>query len=409
MRIALCLTLLLTPATRADWPRFRGPNGLGTSADAGVPVSFDEKAGVLWKVPLAGDGNSSPVVSGGRVFLQTSEGNSGARKLVALDAKTGKQLWEYAAPGGPSKVHAKSSTASSTPATDGKGVAVVFWDGSDISLTVCEVTGAHRWTRPLGPFASQHGAGISPIILGDRVVIANDQDGSSKLQAFDLRTGDTLWEAPRPADKACYATPAVWTRPDGKEVLLVASSPCVTAYDPADGKVVWNWAWQSGGGREALRVVASPLVVGGLVVVTSGNGGGNRNATALKLEGTGERGPEAVAWRATRLVPYVPTMLASGECLFGVDDKGVASCLVAETGKELWSERLPGGYTASPVMAGRVLFAVSEDGIVSAVKAGVEFELLGTSRLRERVYATPAVDGGRMYIRGAKHLWCVGR
>ncbi|HEX5271935.1 MAG TPA: PQQ-binding-like beta-propeller repeat protein, partial [Gemmataceae bacterium] len=119
------------PSGAAVWDRFRGPNGTGTSDDKDVPLTFGPDENLIWKVELPGTGNSSPVVWGKRLFLQTADDDGKRRSLLCLDTADGKILWQKGIPAQPAKIRADSSLASSTPTTDGKAVYVAFWDGKD--------------------------------------------------------------------------------------------------------------------------------------------------------------------------------------------------------------------------------------------------------------------------------------
>src|SRR5262245_1925836 len=179
-----CLAGGLCPAMASDWPRFRGPNGAGVSTDMGIPVEFGEQKNVHWKVEIPGAGNSSPIVSRQRIFLQTASDNGRDRLLLCLDLVNGNTLWSRAAPGGKGTIHAKNTLASSTAAADGLRVYVSFWDGKGLSVAAYDYGGKNLWTRDLGSFAAQHGAGHSPIVVGSKVILANDQDGSAEVVAL---------------------------------------------------------------------------------------------------------------------------------------------------------------------------------------------------------------------------------
>src|SRR5262245_14791532 len=170
-RIALLSFLLAVPTLiAADWDRFRGPAGLGTAGDKTIPVSFGPKD-ALWKTPIPGRGNSSPIVSKGKIFLQTASDDGSKRSLICVDATTGSVEWSKDVKGSMGKIHNKNSMASSTPAADGERVYTVFWDGRRISLSAWDFTGKQLWNRDLGSYASQHGAGLSPMVVGDKVIL----------------------------------------------------------------------------------------------------------------------------------------------------------------------------------------------------------------------------------------------
>jgi outer membrane protein assembly factor BamB len=402
------LLLAAVPANAADWPRFRGPNGTGTAADRDVPVKWSIADGILWKVPLSGTGNSSPIVCGGRVFLQVASPDGAERSLVCFDATTGKQLWSKAAPGKRAHTHQRNTLASGTPASDGERVYVAVWDGKDLALLAYDFAGELVWRRELGPFASQHGAGHSPVVHAGRVFLADDQDGSSVLVAFEAKTGKPLWQAARRPYRSCYSTPFIREIPGGAE-LVVASTAGVTAYDPETGSVNWNCDWPHANPKKPLRTVASPVTSGGLIFANAGDGDGSRDAIALRPGAKGTAASGTVVWQESKSLPYVPCMLTRGEYLFSVNDHGVAACHKAATGEKVWNERLGSPMTASPILVDDKVFAAGEDGQVYVFAAATKFKLLAKNAMGESVMASPAVADGRIYIRGKEHLFCVGK
>jgi outer membrane protein assembly factor BamB len=392
------------PAATADWPRFRGPNGNGT-ADGPVPTRWTA-ADVSWKAALPGLGHSSPVVGGGRVFLQSAADDGSARWLLCLDAQGGKVLWKREFTGRSAKINQRNSLASSTPAIDGDRVYAVFWDGNDVSLTAHDFQGALLWQRELGGFKSQHGPAFSPVVVSGKVVVLDDQDGSAVLLAFDGRTGKPAWSAKRKAYRACYSVPFVRDCGEGNE-LVVVSTASVSGYDPASGEEKWYCTWPHPA-RMPLRTVSSPVLAGGLVIATAGDGSGDRLCMAVKPGGRGDVSIAARAWVDRKSFPYVPSVLAHGEYIFSVSDAGVAACHRAATGEMVWQERLGSPVTASPVLAGGKVYVFAEDGTAFAFEAGPAYRLLGRNQVGEPVSATPAVTGGRLYVRGQHHLFCIG-
>jgi outer membrane protein assembly factor BamB len=409
MRLRACAFLLLLSAVAAgaDWPRFRGPNGTGTSDDKDVPVTFSDAENVLWKADLGGRGNSSPVVSGGRVYLQTAAASGSKRSLLCLDAASGRKLWERDAPGTRVKTHDKNTLASSTPACDGQRVYAAFWDGAAIALCAYSTAGDLAWKQSLGAFESQHGAGLSPVVYEGVVFVNLDQDGAAALLAFDAKSGEKLWQKERPAFRACYSTPFLL---DGE--LIVASTAGITAYRPKTGEEVWRFVWDFSKGRMPLRTVSSPIASNGLVFATSGDGAGDRWAIAVKVGGKGTLPRSALAWENRKTLPYVPTLLALGEHLYSVNDVGIAACHVAATGEEVWSHRLADkvAFTASPVLIDGKVYAASENGRVFVFAATPEkFTPLATNKLGDSIFATPAVADGRLYVRSGERLYCVSK
>lgn len=388
-----------------DWPRFRGPNGAGIAMDKGIPIHFSDRDGILWKTAIPGSGNSSPIVSGDRVFLQTAATGGSERQLLCIDAANGKILWSKSEPGGSAKRHPKNTFASSTPATDGARVYANFWDGQKVALFAFDFHGKELWRHDLGSFTSQHGSGASPIVFEDVVILNNDQDGAASLVALKSITGEVAWEASRRPYRACYSTPFILA--DGaKTELIVASTGGITSYDPHSGKVNWDWIWDFTG-TMPLRTVGSPIYSNGLIIAASGDGGGARHLVAIRAA----NGKTELVWELKKRTPYVPTMIAYGDHVFFVNDDGVAGCLLAKTGESVWAKRLGGeaNVTASPILIDGRIYAINEDGSTFVYKAAASFELLAKNALGEAVMASPAVANNCLFIRGKSHLFCIGK
>src|SRR6516165_2954209 len=347
---AFGLLNFIEPVWGADWPRFRGPNGTGIALDKGVPVHWSETNGILWKTPISGIGHSSPVVWGDRVFLQSSAADGSERRLFCVDALGGKILWSEAVQGKRAHINRSNSMASSTPATDGKLVYAMFWDGQEIFVYAFDFKGKMVWKQTLGGFISQHGPGTSPMVAGDKVFVANDQDGNSELFALDAVTGQVVWKAPRKAFRACYSTPFVLEKPGQKSELIVSSTAGVTSYEPDTGKVNWTWNWTFD--NMALRTVASPIFSQGLIFVSSGDGAGDRHTVVIKAGGKGDVSKTNLVWENKKkfVFPYVPSFLACGDYLYFVNDKGFAGCVKAKSGETVWEERLGNNISASPIL-----------------------------------------------------------
>ena len=405
--VGLLAVLSVAAVSAADWPRFRGPNGLGVAEDAALPTKWSGTSGLAWKTALPGSGNGSPIVARGKVFVQASSADATQRMLLCLDAKTGKIDWTATRPGSKAHVHAKNSLASSTPASDGERVYAVFWDGREVSLSAYDFAGKPLWSKPLGGYESQHGVGMSPVAFGGKVYVNYDQDGAAEFVCFDGKSGDKLWSAPRKPFRACYSS-ALVREVDGRPEVVNASTAGVTGYDPETGSVKWDWAWKFDG--MALRTVGSPILVGDTLVAVSGDGGGSRSAVALKL--TKEPGGSpTLLWENKKETPYVPGPLVKGDHLYWVTDGGVAACVELATGKVVWSERaFSKAVSASPILAGDNVVAVAEDGkavVFNATPAG--FEKVAENALGEAVFASPAAADGKLYLRGATHLFAVGK
>ncbi len=416
-------SILAGEATKqVNWERFRGPNGTGTSDDKTIPLTFGGNENILWKVELPGAGNGSPIVWGKHLFLQAASNDGKQRNLLCLDTTDGKIRWQKSISAAGAKIRADSSLASSTPTTDGKAVYVSFWDGKDVVLSAYDFEGNALWSKNLGTFNSQHGPGASPILYKDLLILANDMDKDdfttrvpnvrpSILMALDKRTGRLVWETPRVAERACYSAPFLLQRPGQKEPeLVVTSTTAVTGYNVETGSKLWEVkGWQEHAVKVPMRTVATPALVGDILCVCSGGDAG-RFAIGLDLRGAGSAtGPQRV-WENRKDFPYVPSPLARGEHVYFVNDAGFAGCYQARTGERIWFERLGGaGFHSSPLLIDGKIYATNVAGNVYVFAAEPTFRLLARNELGETVRATPAVADGRFYIRGERHLFCVGK
>lgn len=397
----IALVCFSTTAFAADWARFRGPNGTGAVDDSLVPEKWS--AGDVRKVAVPGRGNSSPIVSKGKVFMQSASEDGRDRMLVCIDAGTLKQDWIANVPGGKGKTHAKNSLASSTPAADGERIYCLFWDGSDISLHAFSYAGKHLWNTPLGKFTSQHGAGHSPIVFNGKVYLNNDQDGHAEFQCFDAASGKKLWSVERTAYRTCYSSP--FLLPDGKggTEIVVSSTAGLAGYDPDTGTPNWQWTWSFD--AMALRTVGCAVASSdqNIIFAISGDGNGARHMVAVRRGSN----PELI-WEKKRGTPYVPCPLVQGDYVYWISDNGFAMCCEAKTGNIVWDEHLTSGVTSSPVLVNGRIYAVNEKGTLFVFAAKPKFELLHKSELGEQVYASPAVADGRLYVRGQQHLFVIG-
>ena len=403
----VCLVaLVMGPvlAAGADWPRFRGPNGSGVATDAKVPVEFAPQD-AQWKTAIPGTGHSSPVACNGKIYLTTAIDKGAQRLLLCLDLKTGKKIWEAQSPGGVGHTHQKNSLASGTPFATADRVFVPSWNGDKVHLTAYTTEGKEIWDRDLGGFTSQHGPGHSPVLLGKTVIFVNEQDGSAAILGLDAETGKTVWETPRQAARTCYSTPFSHERANGTVEVVVASTTGIGGYDPATGNENWLWKWTG----NSLRTVGSPIESQGMVLVSSGNGGNDRHAVAVRLDGQGKVPESFLVWENRKGFPYVPSMVASGDYLFFVNDKGFAGCHSLKTGEQIWSERLGGTFTASLILVNDKVYAINEAGKVYVFAAAPAYQLLATNDLGESVYATPAVADGHLLIRTWEHLYSFGK
>ena len=418
-----------------NWPQWRGPAGQGISADARVPLEWSATENVLWKVPIPGRGHSQPIVWGDRVFLTTAiegevvpgaqavkhvdEGKEflhpdsmGANKkhafkVLAVDAATGKILWEQTAwEGTPyDDRHKKSSYAAPTPVTDGRLVYAYF--GTE-GLYAYDFDGKLAWKAMPGKIATLGMAvGTSPVLHGDLVILQCDEDGGkgSFIVAYHKETGKEAWRTARPV-QVSWSTPVlVVSRETGRAEVVTTGNEWVIAYDPASGKELWR--------TKGVAANAIPSAVTGedLVVVSAGYP--DKVAMAIRPGGRGDlTGTPRILWKYAKGTAYVPSPILYGDYVYLVTDKGLVTCLDARTGEVKYEGArvpVPATFTASPVAVDGRLVWVSEDGDAYVIKSGPVHEVLRTNPIGEPVYASPAIAQGRMFIRGAQHLYCIGR
>ena len=401
-------------AANPQCPRFRGPDGAGVSDAETVPVKWTDKD-YNWTVKLPGEGYSSPVVWGTKIFLTSADKKTARRTVLCLDAADGRILWLRNYESKTHKMHRDNSYAAATPALDAERVYVTWSTPKQVTLAALDHEGKEVWRRDLGPYVGIHGSGASPIVVGDMVVLANDQEdlkwyswldksakGKSFLIAVDCKTGKTRWKVPRRSTLSAYGTPCVRRSEGGKaELIFTSTSHGVTAVDAAAGKVNWEVP------KIFLdRCAGSPIVVGGLVIASYGRGNFGSLLVAIRPKGKNVRAK--VVWSMTKKVPLVPTPLAVGGRLFCWSDQGTVTCLDVATGKQIWQERVGSNFYSSPVCVNGRLYCISKKGVVFVIAAAGKFELLAKMDLGEQCYATPAIADGVMYIRTNTKLFSLG-
>jgi len=421
-----------------NWPSFRGPAASGVAEGTTTAVKWNAATGenVLWKTPVAGVAVSSPIVWGDRVYVSTavsSDPSSGIRtglygdvepakdvskhtwKLVALDAKSGKVVWERVAHEGVPKTkrHPKSSQATATPVTDGRHVIVSF--GSE-GLFAYDVDGKLLWTRDLGVLNAgwfydpdyEWGVGSSPIIWKNMVIVQCDIQKGSFIAAFDVATGKPLWRTAR-EEIPSWSTPAIFEH-NGRTELVTQATTFIRGYDPSNGKELWRLSGNS------EITIPTPIVGPGVIIVTNGYRGvqpifaikpGASGDISLKANQTTS---EFIAWSTNRGGPYIPTPVIYGDQLYVLAINGVLAAYDVRTGQRVYQERVAGGgsFSASPVAADGKLYLTSEDGDIHVVKAGPKYELLGTNAMGQVIMATPAISNGVIFVRGLKDVFAIG-
>jgi len=443
-RSALLLCTLVVAFTVAvpgagpddNWPQWRGPAGTGISEGNSYPDEWAPDKNVAWKTPVPGRGLSSPVVWGNRVFLTTSiEGQPAppdhkppihpdfnnkdgylhpdsvgsnflhTLKVMAFDTKTGRQLWEQTAYDGPmyDDRHRKNTYASPTIATDGKLVYAFF---ESAGIYAYDFDGKLVWKKSLGGIAKAGlGPGTSPVIFEDLLILLCDQEmgKGSFIAALNKADGKEVWRADR-SSRRSWATPLIVRTPERAE-LVTSAAERVISYDPRTGKELWR-----ANGVQS-HPIPSAVAADGLVYLTAGSQA--KRALAIKVGGSGDLTDSAsIVWRYNKGTAYVPSPIVHGKYLYLMTDAGLITALDAKTGEMVYEggrPPVPATFTASLVAYGDKLLMTSEDGDTFVVKAGPQHEIVRTNPIGEPVYASLALAGGTIYIRGASHLFAIRR
>jgi outer membrane protein assembly factor BamB len=426
----------------AKWPGFRGPSASGQADGHRLPERWDvaRAQNISWIVPVPGLAHSSPIVWGDRLFLTTAissrpdatfkpglygEGTASEDRtpqrwvVLALDRASGRTLWERTAYEGVprEKRHIKATYANATPATDGRYVIAFF--GSQ-GLYAFDLAGRPVWQRDLGVLDTgaydlpeyEWGTASSPIIYRDLVIVQCDTQHESFVMALDIATGRTMWKTVR-TELPSWGTPTVYVPSKGGRPELVTNSPnFVRGYDPDTGVERWRLA------RSSKITAPTPIFADGLIIVSSGRAP-ERPILAIRPGGSGDITPPEgkdsgnfLRWSKTGRGSYMPTPLIYQGLLYVLANAGLLDAYDLGTGREIYRQRLEhqgSGFSASPVVSDGRIYLSSEDGDMFVVRAGSEFALLETNSMGEPLMATPAIADGHLYVRGANHLFAVGR
>ncbi len=390
------------------WGRFRGENGVASLEQCDVPLPWKPED-VAWEVDLPGTGNGSPVFYGDQVFLLAADPDTAERHLLSYRLADGKELWHKRIESKPYHLHARSSYASCTPCVDELAVYFCWATPESVILVAYNHAGDELWKKDLGSYISQHGFGASPVLFGKTLVLFNSQaaqelpegvtPGQSRVMAFDSETGQEKWVTPRTTTRACYGVPTLFKDSSGADALLFCNTgDGIFALDLETGAPLWN---KKVFGK---RCVSSPVIVGNLAIGTEGSGGGGNILYGIDLDGQHE-----VQLEVDRSAPYVPTPVAKGSLLFLWGDAGIVSCVRIPDGDILWSKRIGGNVSSSPVIAGDKLIGIAEDGTVTILAASSGFNELGSVKLESTCRATPALSEHFMVLRTDARLMCIGK
>ena len=438
--ILMILCVILSVAGRIfaqDWPGWRG-DGRGISPENNLPLKWSEDEGVKWKTPIPGAGHSSPIVWGNRIFVTTAVAEDpnvesfrggvymgGNRQkpdeseytysVICLDADEGNVMWSKAVARQSPKTrrHTKNTYASETPVTDGK---YVFASFGSAGLFCVDFEGNVVWQRDLGLMRRQRGwgTGASPILFRDTVIFNCDSDDDSYIAAFDKDTGNQAWRTER-NEGASWGTPVLFEA-ESRTIVVTNATRHMRGYDAASGKLLWECAGGS------MITVPSPVAAQRLVFLSSGHSLGflrPQPIIAVRPEALGDITPpkgqsqsDGIAWSHRSGGSYVPSPIAIGEYLYVPQDRGSVTCYEARTGKTMYEKQKLGArntITSSPVSGDGKIYVQTEDGECYVVKPGPVFEILAVNKLDEIFCASPAVSAGKIFLRGRKHLYCIGK
>jgi outer membrane protein assembly factor BamB len=412
---SVCLSGAVLRGAAADWPQFRGPDGQGI-APPGLPLTWSETEHVKWRTPIHGRAWSSPIVVGPRVWVTTASPDGKVLGVVAVDRDSGAvvldtKLFDVAAP---QYAHPFNTYGSPTPVADGGRIYVTF--GSPGTAALDAATGKVLWSRRDFECNHYRGAGSSPIVFRDRLIMHFDGSDHQFVVALDVKTGKTLWRTDRSIDfkdlkpdgtveaegdmRKAFATPHV-VEVDGAPVIVSTGAKATYGYDAMTGKELWRVEE-----RNAHSGSTRPVVGHGLVFVPSGFPKGT--LLAIRPNGRGDVTATHVAWRLERGIPNKPSLALAGGLLFMVTDAGVAQAVDATTGTVTWTSRIGGTFSSSPLVSGNRVYFFDEEGKTTVIEAGPVFKVLAQNQLGDGFLASPAAADGALFLRSRTHLYRIG-
>jgi outer membrane protein assembly factor BamB len=405
--------LLLAPALRAgNWPQWRGPEMNGVSTETGLPLKWTTDENITWKMPMSAWSGSTPAIWGETIFLNQADGDN--LYLWGVDRNGPRMLWKKHLSGGNVKMR-KQNMSSPSPVTDGSKVWVMTGTGI---LKAFDYKGNELWTRDIqkdyGQFGLNWGYASSPRLHQDalfvQVLHGNNTDDPSYVLRIDKNTGKTIWRVERPTTAVrespdAYTTPMIVQTSKGPE-LVISGGDYVTGHDLKTGKELWRGGGFNPDNNPAYRVIASAVVDGEVVYVPTRV----RPLQAFRAGGRGDITNSHRVW-TFQDGPDVPTPVTDGKHFYSINDRGIAYCLDAKTGKEIYGgQRLqPGTYSSSPVLADGRIYITNEDGLTSVIPAAPKFEILAENPLNDYCLSSPAISDGQIFIRTTGHLWCIGK
>ena len=369
-----------------DWPWWRGPDRNGiANPDQDPPTEWSATNNVAWKSAVPGRGDSSPTVVGPHVYIATADEKEETQSVLCYDRKTGKQVWQTEVHrGGLMRKNEKSTAASGTIACDGESLFINFANSDAVFVTALSLDGKKKWQTRIGDYKIHQGYGASPAIYQSLVIAAADSHAGGVITALDRKTGAVVWKHDRPKEPN-YTSPIV-LKVAGRDQLVLTGCNLVSSFDPLTGNVLWEV-------KGATTECVTSTVTDGKRIFTSG-GYPKNHLSAVLADGS-----KKIEWENKDRV-YVPSILERNGYLFGVLDAGMAACWKSDTGEQQWKKRLSGEFSASPVLVGDKIYAANENGDTFVFRADpTKFEQIAVNKLGEQAKASPAICGGRIYMR----------
>lgn len=396
------------------WPQFQGPHGDGITSRS-LPTQWSTESNLVWRSELPGNGWSTPVASGDRIYLTSAIAIGGdvndadlkdaehSLSLLIVDASSGELLKQVVVleptADHPVRIHAKNSHASPTAVIDGDRIFVHFGYQGTACLTL---DGDPIWVNRDLYFRPTHGNGGSPILVDNRLIFTCDGDTDPKVVALDADSGRLAWQVSRPVSATktfSFCTPSAFNI-DGRIQVVAPGSDCVLSLDPDTGETIWDLRY------EGYSVIPKPVLDGGLVFLSTGFD--TAKLLAIRPTGQGIVTETHLQWQLDKNVPKTPSMIAHEGLVYAISDDGIALCVDGETGDVLYRKRVGGNFSSSPLLAGDHVYFTSEQGATTVIKTGREFEQVAHNELGERTLASLAVLDGTILLRTSEALYRIG-
>lgn len=411
MRNILISLLLCFPLNGGElsWPRFRGNNGSGLS-ETKLPTKLSAET-LVWSAKLPGSGSSSPVVFENKLFLTSENRDQKTISLVCLDAHSGKSLWTRPLKVGAYHLHRFNNTAASTPALAKDRVVIAWFDGDKkkAMMTAFDHGGKKIWDFDLGPFESQHGFCLNPVIRENAVITASLHMGEGSVSSISVENGKLQWSKSFAGGgkKTSYITPCFLECADRTEVVLASHSHGVWAHDLKTGKKTWALP-------KAMnhRTIVSPFHLTGESDSKPLIGVGCKNGTYIAVRPATKPGDEpSIAWKMKGKTPYVPTPVSDGRTVYSLSDGGALIAMDSRSGKQVWKKELRANFYASPLIAGNHFYALSREGELIVANLDKGFNEISRNSLNPapgvtQTDATPAIAHNRLYLRVGNRIDC---